>query len=112
MALGDRKTLLSYLPEVLLGLATPILALYLCQQALKQLDPDAGAKADAQQKARAASSRLQSIFSNAHEPSTEEDRYDDEDKSSDEDEDGRPNNPRRKQHHPQEPLVLTPREQT
>ncbi|KAK0354359.1 mitochondrial dynamin GTPase Msp1 [Friedmanniomyces endolithicus] len=112
MALGDRKTLLSYLPEVLLGLATPILALYLCQQALKQLDPDAGAKADAQQKARAASSRLQSIFSNTHEPTTEDDRYDDEDKSSDEDEDGRPNNPRRKKQHPQEPLVLTPFEQT
>ncbi|KAK0941816.1 mitochondrial dynamin GTPase Msp1 [Friedmanniomyces endolithicus] len=113
MALGDRKTLLSYLPEVLLGLATPILALYLCQQALKQLDPDAGAKADAQQKARAASSRLQSIFTNTHEATTEEEQYDDEDHSSDEDEDGRPTNPRRrKKQHPQEPLVLTPFEQT
>ncbi|TKA75022.1 hypothetical protein B0A55_04805 [Friedmanniomyces simplex] len=105
MALGDRKTLLSYLPEVLLGLATPILVLYLCQQALRQLDPDAGAKAEAQQKALAASSRLQSIFSNNHERDGGEDDEEGEG-YEDNDDDGRPD-PRRKQE-----LVLTPMEQT
>lgn len=37
---------------------------YLTRQYLARLDPDAGAKAEAQQKARAASNRLQSLFPN------------------------------------------------
>ena len=56
----------------------PLLAYYLARQILSRLDPEAGAKAEAQQKAIAATSRLQSIFSN-HE-------RDDEDRDSDEDE--------------------------
>lgn len=42
----------------------PILAYYLARQLLGNLDPDAGAKAEAKKKALAASSRLQSIISN------------------------------------------------
>ena len=41
----------------------PILAYYLARQILSRLDPEAGAKSEAQQKALAASTRLQSIFS-------------------------------------------------
>lgn len=41
----------------------PFLAYYLARQILTRLDPDAGAKAEAQQKALAATNRLHSIFS-------------------------------------------------
>ena len=64
--------------------------MYAVRQVFIRLDPDAGAKAEAQQKALAASSRLQSIFSN-HEREKEagEDESDEEDYSSGEEQDGR-----------------------
>lgn len=58
----------------------PLLAYYLARQILSRLDPDAGAKAEAQQKALAASSRLQSIFSN-HDRE-EDNEYDSDDSDS------------------------------
>ncbi|KAI7635012.1 ATPase family AAA domain-containing protein 1, partial [Hortaea werneckii] len=99
---------------------------------LSRLDPDAGAKAEAQQKALAATTRLQSIFSN-HDRQLEDESSDEGD-SSNSDDDGfdysdndpthrsRSPRPRRRrsrnplpptqQPPPPPPLTLTPYEQT
>ena len=66
MAAGDRK-LGQFIQDLLLVAAAPLLAYYLARQILTRLDPEAGAKAEAQQKAIAATSRLQSIFSTTKE---------------------------------------------
>lgn len=82
----------------------PFLAYYFARQILQRLDPDAGAKAEAQQKALAATNRLQSIFSNHdREGDEDEDAYDDDDDEG-----------RRMAYdnEPREPLTLTPYEQT
>lgn len=63
----------------------PILAYYLTRQVMSRLDPEVGAKAEAQQKALAASSRLQSIFSN-HDRSTDAEEHDHSDSEDSEDE--------------------------
>lgn len=83
MAAGDRK-LGQFFQDLLLVAAAPLLAYYLARQILTRLDPEAGAKAEAQQKAIAASSRLQSIFSN-HDREDEEREHSD---SESEDESG------------------------
>ena len=75
--------------KVLLILAQPLLAYYLARQILTRLDPDAGAKAEAQQKALAASTRLQSIFSNHDREEDDSDREYDSSDSSDEEGDRR-----------------------
>lgn len=81
----------------------PVIAYYLARQILSRLDPEAGAKAEAQQKALAASTRLQSIFSN-------HDREDDDDREEDDE-----NGARRSRYDDRpekQELVLTPYEQT
>ncbi|KAK3621661.1 mitochondrial dynamin GTPase Msp1 [Elasticomyces elasticus] len=77
MALGDRKSLISYLPDILFMIGGPVVAYFVAQQVLRHFDPEAGAKAEAQQKALAASSRLQSLFANQE----EEDSYEDDERS-------------------------------
>ena len=84
MGAGDRK-LGAFIQDLLLVAAAPLLAYYLARQILTRLDPEANAKAEAQTKAIAASSRLQSIFSN-HDREDDEDR--DHSDSDSEDEDG------------------------
>jgi SpoVK/Ycf46/Vps4 family AAA+-type ATPase len=54
------------------------LAYYLARQIISRLDPEAGAKSEARQKAVAASSRLQNILSN-HEKANEDEYDEDED---------------------------------
>ncbi|KAK3112073.1 mitochondrial dynamin GTPase Msp1 [Teratosphaeriaceae sp. CCFEE 6253] len=115
MALGgDRRSLLTYLPDILVAVAAPALILYLTTQLLSRMDPDAAAKADAAQQARAASSRLQSLFSN-HDRNPDDDDADDESYDDDNDvsgsyHDGTKDRRRRKKR--REELVLTPFEQT
>lgn len=65
----------------------PLIAYYLARQILSRLDPDAGAKAEAQQKALAASNRLHSIFTN-HDREDEIEKEDDEDDEGEEDYEG------------------------
>lgn len=55
----------------------PILAYFLARQLISRLDPDAQAKSEAQQKALAATSRLQSIFSSPERDDFDEDEDDD-----------------------------------
>ncbi|KAK3678349.1 mitochondrial dynamin GTPase Msp1 [Recurvomyces mirabilis] len=104
MVPGDRKTLVSWLPDVLLLIGFPILAYFSVREVLKRLDPDAGAKAEAQQKALAASNRLQSIFSNHDRDDDDDDEPRDQDEYGDDDAAYREDR--------REPLVLTPMEQT
>ena len=78
MAASDRK-LGQFLQDLLLVAAAPLLAYYLARQILTRLDPEAGAKAEAQQKAIAASSRLRSIFSNHDREDGDEREYSDSD---------------------------------
>ncbi|KAM0718948.1 hypothetical protein Q7P37_006020 [Cladosporium fusiforme] len=88
--------------DLLLFAATSSLAYYLARQVLSRLDPDAAAKAEAQQKRLAASNRLQSIFNS-------EDRdigYEDEEWDGDE----RP--PAQEERPRPEDLVLSQYEQT
>ena len=87
MAAGDRK-LGQFIQDLLLVAAAPLLAYYLARQILTRLDPEAGAKAEAQQKAIAASSRLQSIFSN-HDREDEEEQEHSDSESDDENGDRR-----------------------
>lgn len=87
MAAGDRK-LGQFIQDLLLVAAAPLLAYYLARQILTRLDPEAGAKAEAQQKAVAASSRLQSIFSN-HDREDDDDRDHSDSESEDENGDRR-----------------------
>ncbi|KAF2721470.1 AAA-domain-containing protein [Polychaeton citri CBS 116435] len=103
MAAG--RKLQQWLPDILLGVSMPILAFFLARQLLSRLDPDANAKQEAQQKALAASSRLQSIFSNHNRDRENEDDsdYDSEDEQRTE---------RSEKGKPREPLALTTYEQT
>lgn len=77
----------------------PVLAYFLARQLISRLDPDASAKSEAQQKALAATSRLQSIFQS---PDRDDDFSDDSD--SDDFSSERPK--------AREDLTLTPYEQT
>ncbi|GAB7326497.1 hypothetical protein MBLNU13_g10491t1 [Cladosporium sp. NU13] len=96
---SDRKWA-SMLPDVLLMVATPLLAFYFARSILSRLDPDAGAKAEAQQKALAASTRLKNIF-NGGERQEEDDDWDDEERAPASDERVKPQD-----------LVLSQYEQT
>ncbi|WPG99326.1 AAA-domain-containing protein [Acrodontium crateriforme] len=62
-----------FVPDLLLVAAAPLLAYYLARQILSRLDPEAGAKAEAQQKALETSSRLQSIFSSSRDGNQDDD---------------------------------------
>lgn len=84
----------------------PVILFFLARQVLSRLDPEAGAKADARQKALEASSRLQSIFSN-HDRD-ERDDGDDEGADSDDEIPSR----HARHHAPRQELTLTPFEQT
>ncbi|KAK4981285.1 mitochondrial dynamin GTPase Msp1 [Elasticomyces elasticus] len=88
------------LSDLVIAAAAPILAYYLLRQVLARLDPDASNKADAQQKAAAASQRLSSILGNKPQDLLEADGY-----REDEDPDAR----RRREYMLQH---LTPYEQT
>lgn len=66
----------------------PFLAFYLARTFLSHLDPDAGAKAEAQQKALAASTRLKNIF-NGNERQEEDDEWEDEERKPGTDSDER-----------------------
>ncbi|KAK5117897.1 hypothetical protein LTR85_008671 [Meristemomyces frigidus] len=101
MGAGDRR-LGQTIQDLVLLAAAPLLAYFLARQLLSRLDPEAGAKAEASQKAIAASTRLQSIFSN-------HDREEDADYDDDEDGEGPPAYDERPA---REALVLTPMEQT
>ncbi|KAI6881790.1 hypothetical protein D0861_05812 [Hortaea werneckii] len=131
--MGADRRWQGYLADGLMIIAAPVLIFYLTRSILSRLDPDAGAKAEAQQKALAATTRLQSIFSN-HDRQLEDGSSDEDGDSSnsDNDDDGfdysdhdparRPHHPRRRrrsrkptrptQQPPPPPLTLTPYEQT
>ncbi|KAH9812156.1 Protein MSP1 [Teratosphaeria destructans] len=74
MAISDMKRN-GWILDVLAMVGMPVLAYFVTRQILQRLDPDAHAKAEAQQKALAASSRLQSIFSNHERRREDEDNY-------------------------------------
>nr|POF16811.1 protein msp1 [Quercus suber] len=79
MAAGDRR-LGAFVQDLVLFAAPAILAYYLARQLLSRLDPDAGAKAEAQQKAVAASTRLQRIFASHQSQDSDEEDADDDDR--------------------------------
>lgn len=60
-------------------LLQPVIAYYLARSILSRLDPDAGAKAEAEQKRIAASTRLQNIF-NGNNREVDDDDWDDEER--------------------------------
>ncbi|KAK5129938.1 hypothetical protein LTR08_002698 [Meristemomyces frigidus] len=106
MGAGDRSRWGISIQDLLLFAATAISLSYLTTQLLARLDPDAGAKAEAQQKSRAATKRLQSIFS----PQDPDDApAHDRDSDSDSDPCRPPSHQDRLRSHE---LVLTPYEQT
>ncbi|RMY77209.1 hypothetical protein D0862_13599 [Hortaea werneckii] len=132
--MGADRRWQGYLADGLMIIAAPVLIFYLTRSILSRLDPDAGAKAEAQQKALAATTRLQSIFSN-HDRQLEDESSDEDASSSNSDDDGfdysdnnnnpsRSHRPRRHrtrkprkptpptQQPPPPPLTLTPYEQT
>ncbi|RMY95441.1 hypothetical protein D0864_05336 [Hortaea werneckii] len=126
--MGADRRWQGYLADGLMIIAAPVLIFYLTRSILSRLDPDAGAKAEAQQKALAATTRLQSIFSN-HDRQLEDESSDDDTCSSASDDDGfdysdrdhprrsrrhrsRKPNPPTQQPPPPPPLTLTPYEQT
>ncbi|RMY41443.1 hypothetical protein D0865_12286 [Hortaea werneckii] len=133
--MGADRRWQGYLADGLMIIAAPVLIFYLTRSILSRLDPDAGAKAEAQQKALAATTRLQSIFSN-HDRQLEDESSDEDASSSNSDDDGfdysdnnttRRSRPRRHrsrkprkptpptpptQQPPPPPLTLTPYEQT
>ncbi|KAI6853510.1 ATPase family AAA domain-containing protein 1 [Hortaea werneckii] len=131
--MGADRRWQGYLADGLMIIAAPVLIFYLTRSILSRLDPDAGAKAEAQQKALAATTRLQSIFSN-HDRQLEDESSDDDASSSASSDDGfdysdndpthrsRSHRPRRRrsrkpippvqQPPPPPPLTLTPYEQT
>jgi SpoVK/Ycf46/Vps4 family AAA+-type ATPase len=78
----------------------PCLAFYFARSILSRLDPDAGAKAEAQQKALAASTRLKNIFG-GNERQEDDDDWDDEERTPVSDERTKPQD-----------LVLSQYEQT
>ncbi|KAI6838034.1 hypothetical protein KC358_g4961, partial [Hortaea werneckii] len=129
--MGADRRWQGYLADGLMIIAAPVLLFYLTRSILSRLDPDAGAKAEAQQKALAATTRLQSIFSN-HDQQLEDESSDDDASSSASSDDGfdysdndPTHRPRRSRRHrsrkpsppteqapPPPPLTLTPYEQT
>ncbi|KAF2774557.1 AAA-domain-containing protein [Teratosphaeria nubilosa] len=74
MAISDMKRN-GWIWDVLAMVGMPVLVYVVTRQILQRLDPDAHAKAEAQQKALAASSRLQSIFSDHERQRQEEEDY-------------------------------------
>ncbi|KAI6849334.1 ATPase family AAA domain-containing protein 1 [Hortaea werneckii] len=131
--MGADRRWQGYLADGLMIIAAPVLIFYLTRSILSRLDPDAGAKAEAQQKALAATTRLQSIFSN-HDRQLEDESSDEDGDSSnsDNDDDGFDYSDNDSAHHsrshrrrrrsrkptrptqqpPPPPLTLTPYEQT
>jgi SpoVK/Ycf46/Vps4 family AAA+-type ATPase len=85
---------------VILTYSQPCLAFYFARSILSRLDPDAGAKAEAQQKALAASTRLKNIFG-SNERQEDDDDWDEEEGSPKSDERTKPQD-----------LVLSQYEQT
>ncbi|KAI7215662.1 ATPase family AAA domain-containing protein 1 [Hortaea werneckii] len=132
--MGADRRWQGYLADGLMIIAAPVLIFYLTRSILSRLDPDAGAKAEAQQKALAATNRLQSIFSNHDRQLEDESSDEDASSSSNSDDDGfdySDNNTSRRSHRPRRhrsrkprkptpptqqppppPLTLTPYEQT
>ncbi|TKA31313.1 hypothetical protein B0A50_02158 [Salinomyces thailandicus] len=105
----------AWLQDGILLLATPVFLYFITRQILTRLDPDAGAKAEAQQKALAASTRLQSIFSNHDRQQAEDEEDEDEDLNYDDedaDADTARSRRRREAAAKQEPLTLSSYEQT
>ncbi|KAF2180545.1 AAA-domain-containing protein [Zopfia rhizophila CBS 207.26] len=93
---GNKKSTLTYLPDILIAAAAPLLAYFLIRSIISRLDPEAQQKEEARQKASAASRKLDAILANK---SRDED-------SDDEEYDGRYRRPRK------EDLALTLYEQT
>ncbi|EGP87368.1 unnamed protein product [Zymoseptoria tritici ST99CH_1A5] len=100
MGISERKHG-QWILDFALVAAAPLLAFFLARTLIARLDPDAQAKSEAQQKALAATSRLQSIFT-----PQERDDFDDED----EDGDGHP--PTQDDRLRNQDLVLSQYEQT
>ncbi|KAK5167147.1 mitochondrial dynamin GTPase Msp1 [Saxophila tyrrhenica] len=78
MGADDRK-LGVFIRDLVLAAALPIALYFFASETLRRLDPDANAKREAQQKAVAASNRLNSIFSSNNrldDPSDDEDYTD------------------------------------
>ncbi|OCL14318.1 AAA-domain-containing protein [Glonium stellatum] len=93
---GNKKSSLSYLPDILIAAAAPLIAYFLIRNIISRLDPEAQQKEEARQKARAASRKLDGILANKSLESSEDgSEYD-----------SRYRRPRK------EDLVLTPYEQT
>nr|OQO28834.1 hypothetical protein B0A51_05247 [Rachicladosporium sp. CCFEE 5018] len=104
MASSDNRHWAHLIQEVIIGAGTLISCFYIARQLLSRLDPDAGAKAESQKKALAASARLQSIFGGNQKQIEDDDAY-----SSDEEDDGRDRSGARPE---KEDLVLNSYEQT
>ncbi|KAF2864425.1 AAA-domain-containing protein [Piedraia hortae CBS 480.64] len=101
--MSNRK-LGSFIQQLILAAAAPLLAYCIARQLLGRLDPEAGAKAEAQQKALAATQRLQNIFNRPQ----DDDDDDDDEKHYDSDSSSTTSTPIP----PRAPLNLTPYEQT
>ncbi|KAI4730349.1 putative membrane-spanning ATPase [Aureobasidium sp. EXF-10728] len=61
---GDRRWA-TILQEIAIAAAAPIMAFFIMRNLLARMDPEAGAKSEAEKKASAATSRLSSIFTSA-----------------------------------------------
>ncbi|KAF2475665.1 AAA-domain-containing protein [Lindgomyces ingoldianus] len=72
---GNKKSTLSYLPDILMAAAAPLVAYFLIRSLLTRLDPDAASKEEAQQKALAASRKLDAILANKALEGDEDDEY-------------------------------------
>ncbi|KAF2243005.1 AAA-domain-containing protein [Trematosphaeria pertusa] len=62
---GNKKSsLTSYLPDILMAAAAPLIAYFVIRQLLSRLDPEAQQKEEARQKASAANRKLDAILAN------------------------------------------------
>ncbi|KAI7591608.1 hypothetical protein KC316_g2771 [Hortaea werneckii] len=105
--MGADRRWQGYLADGLMIIAAPVLIFYLTRSILSRLDPDAGAKAEAQQKALAATTRLQSIFSN-HDRQLEDESSDEDASSSNSDDDGFDYSDNDPTHRPAAPAAIAP----
>lgn len=69
---SNKKSTLSYLPDILIAAAAPLIAYFLIRNIISRLDPEAQQKEEARQKARAASQKLDGILANKSRESSED----------------------------------------